>query len=371
MARTFLIACGGTGGHLAPGVAVAEELVSRGHHCGLVISRKQVDSRLIRKHETLRFFRSDGVAFGKKPREIVRFCIGLVRSLRQGLAFVRNEKPDLVLAFGGFLSVGVVFAARLRGIPVVLHEANRVPGRAIRFLKRFACRIYLPPKVSLPGYPEEKVRDFGYPLRKGFGVLDKALAREEMGLEKRGLLVTVFGGSQGASSLNEWVDEKGSALLGEGVNILCIRGLSKGRDESPTITAVDGETYRVLNIDFCDQMPQALSASDLVISRAGAGSIAELTRCKVPSVLVPFPSAADDHQLFNARYFSEEGGCLVLVQEEIDQLEKVVLSLLRDEARLEEIRIQLARLETLNRQKELIDDLESLAEGQRSLEEHS
>lgn len=361
MSKKFLIVCGGTGGHLSPGIAVAEELLSRGHRCSLVISNKQVDSRLVQRYEHLDFVKVPGAAFGKHPREMLRFFTGLLRGLVSGSGILRRENPDLVLAFGGFLSLGVVLFAWFRGIPVALHEANRKAGRAVRLLKGLATRVYLPTGVRLPRVSIGTVRYYGYPVRKEFRRLPTRWARRKLGLADDGFLLVVFGGSQGALALNDWVDAHSRLLLARGIDLYCVRGLGKG--SGGVLESVDsqGNTRRYHSVGFCDEMHFALSAANLAISRAGAGSIAELTRSVIPSILIPYPHAADNHQQENARYFESQGGCVVVEQDFLNSLYDEVVALHENPAFLDRIRDNLVMIEDTNRKEDLVSDLESVA----------
>jgi len=363
MSQKFLIVCGGTGGHLAPGIAVAEELLAKGHSCSLLISNKQVDSRLVQKYEHLDFVRLPGVAFGKKPAELIRFFVGLGKGLAAGSSIVKRENPDVVLAFGGFLSLGVVLFAALRRIPIAIHEANRRPGRAVRFLKRFATRIYLPTGIRLKGVSVGTVRYYGYPVRKEFRKSARRWAREQLDLPTDGFLLTIFGGSQGASSLNQWVDKHCRKLLAEGIDIFCVRGLGKGVEGVLEEKDQNGNVRRYVSVGFCDSMQRVLSASDLVVSRAGAGSIAELTRCAIPSIVVPFPYASDGHQQENARYFEAQGGCIVIEEEYLANLRDEVVSLYRNPESLNRMRANLLLIEDANRKEDLVSDLILLAQS--------
>jgi len=358
-----LIACGGTGGHLSPGIALAEELVSRNWKCTLLVSNKQVDSRLVKRYEHLDFVRVPGAAFGRHPREMLRFFSGFFQGIVSGAGILRREKPDVVLAFGGFLSLGIVLFAWLKGIPVALHEANRRAGRAVRLLKGLATRVYLPTGVRLPRVSVGTVRYYGYPVRREFRRVPGRWAREKLGLPKSGFLLAVFGGSQGASALNQWVDAHSQKLMAKGIDIYCVRGLGKGTEG--VLESVDsvGNVRRYHSVGFCDSMHLVLSAADLVISRAGAGSIAELTRCVIPSVLVPFPYAADNHQRENARYFESQGGCVVVEQDYLDSLFDEVVSLQGNPAFLDRMRENLLMIEDTNRKEDLVSDLIEVADA--------
>jgi len=336
-------------------------LIERGNRVTLLISTKQVDSRLVLAYGHLDFERLPGAAFGKHPMQLVRFLKGLFGGLFAGVRLLRKADPDLVLAFGGFLSLGVVLPAVVRGIPVALHEANRRPGRSIRTLRRFARRLYLPEGIGLPGVREEKIRHFGYPVRREFQRMSKDVARGKLGLPARGFLLVVIGGSQGAAALNEWAEHHGDALMNRGISVYCVRGLGDAGDSVRQGKDEQGLEQRMTAVGFCDRMHWVFSAADLAVSRAGAGSIAELKRALVPSILVPYPHAADDHQLANARFLEADGGCLVVQQGEIETLFDRVLFLYESDARLAEMRDRLLHASDPDRKSDFASDLERLA----------
>ena len=321
----FVIACGGTGGHLAPGIAVAEELVKQGHECVLLVSRKGVDERLSAKYGALTFVKSPGRGMPGGVLGIVPFLFSQVHAIYFAWRILA-KRPAAVMAFGGFTSTGVVVAASLRGIPVALHEANRNPGRAVRFLRHFAKRLYLPDAVTLPGVRASIVKYLGYPVRSEIRRTPKADARREFGFEPSGKLLVVLGGSQGASALNKWAVENARALCSNGISLCCVTGPGKDQPQDFEMQGPTGVS-KVRFIAFCDRMGTILSAADIVVTRAGAGSIAELVECGVPSILVPFPFAADNHQAANARYLEQQGGCVVVDQDKIGGLLAEVLDL--------------------------------------------
>src|SRR5476651_406397 len=145
----FLISCGGTGGHLSPGIALAEGLAARGHESVLLVSRKKVDARLLEKYPQLRFERMPGTGFSLHPVKFLQCLVSQAQGFLFCLRILRTQRPDGVIGFGGFTSAPVVLAARVLGVPAALHESNRVPGLAIRALGRFAQRVYLPPGIRL------------------------------------------------------------------------------------------------------------------------------------------------------------------------------------------------------------------------------
>jgi UDP-N-acetylglucosamine--N-acetylmuramyl-(pentapeptide) pyrophosphoryl-undecaprenol N-acetylglucosamine transferase len=355
----FLISCGGTGGHLAPGIALAEGLRARGHETRLLISDKKVDARLVGKYPGLTFLRVPGAPFGWRPVVLLRCVATQLRGVRFCLGLARSWKPDAIVGFGGFTSAPAVLAGRMLGIPVALHEANRVPGLAIRTLGRFARRVYLPPGIHLDSVRASATRHVGLPVRGEVTRTDPAAARVALGLDPHRPVLAILGGSQGSGALNEWVRDRLPVLAAAGIQVYAVTGLGKG-DAAVQEFAANGAPVRMIFVPFSDRMPEVLSAADLVVSRAGAGTLAELVRCGTPAVLVPFPQAADDHQAANAAYFAQQGGGVVVPQSALGGLEATVLGLFSNARQREEFRANLRRMDLTDNLGALLRDLEEV-----------
>jgi UDP-N-acetylglucosamine--N-acetylmuramyl-(pentapeptide) pyrophosphoryl-undecaprenol N-acetylglucosamine transferase len=274
---------------------------------------------------------------------------------------IRAWRPDLILGFGGFTTAGIIVVAALFRRPVVLHEANRVPGRAIRLLGGLARRLYLPPGVRLPGVRMAGVRHVGLPVRPEIVRLPREAAQSRLGLDPAQKVLVILGGSQGASSLNRWVRERLERLAGEGIQVCCVTGPDKGGDEVRMLRAKSGQTVKAVFMPFCDDVATLLSAADLVVSRAGAGTIAELIRCATPAILVPFPQAADNHQWANARFFEQQGGGIVVDQEYLADLDHEVRDVIFNDWLLHKFRANLQRMDRVNSLDFILDDLEGMA----------
>jgi len=354
------IVCGGTGGHLAPGIAVAQGLMKRGHKVSLIISRKEVDGRLIRDYPAIPWQVVDSAPLVFKPLFLVRFFYSQTRGLLSCLSWFRREKPDLVMAFGGYTSFGVVMSASFLGIPVVLHEANRKVGRAIRFLKRFAHRIYLPPGIRLKGVSPRRIRHYGFPVRDEIRKTSREAALRKLGLKPGGKWLMVIGGSQGATSLNQWVNENFESLAAEEINVYCLTGLGKGSRGSIEAKTSSGKKAQAIFAPFSNDMGTLISAADLVISRAGAGTMAELIRCRKPGILVPYPYAADNHQVANARFLEQQGGCIVVNSKNMGTLREEVMDLIFNDWLLEKIRENLNHLDERDARDLIVRDIEKI-----------
>lgn len=357
----FIIACGGTGGHLSPGISLAETLIDRGHRVTLLVSRKSIDARLLEKYPHLCFERAPGAGFSSTPLGLLRFVTSQIHAVFFAALFLVRRRPDVYLSFGGFLTFGMAVVCRLRGIPVVLHEANRVPGRAVRLLSGVATRVYLPPSVIIGGLPPMAVRHAGFPVRKEIKPMPRAESRAALNLPATGPVLLILGGSQGASSLNAWVEASLDRFAEAGVSVLCVTGPDKGAGRIEERPTPGGGVVVFRFLPFCDRMADALSAADLVVSRAGAGSIAEFTACSLPAILIPYPFAADRHQDENARFFELQGGGFVIPQERMPTLTGEVLRVIRDEALLSRLRANLAQLASMHDWHMMTDDLIALA----------
>ena len=361
--RRFLVSCGGTGGHLSPGIALAEGLMGRGHEAVLLISRKKVDARLIEKYPALRFERMPGSPFSWRPLAFARCAMSQIRAIVFCLRLIARWRPDAIVGFGGFTSAPVVLAGELARIPVALHESNRVPGLAIRTAGRFAQRVYLPAGVRMGSVSPWVSRQVGLPVRSEIVRLPRAESRAFLGLDPNKKVLAVLGGSQGASVLNDWTRVNVGALAAEGVQVYCLTGLGKGPAESLDMRTRTGAAVRVTFTPFCDRMAELLSAADIVVSRAGAGTLAELIRCETPAILVPYPHAADHHQHRNAEFFERQGGGLVVDQTMLGGLLAEVMDAIFNEWLLLKFRSNLQRMDRANSLETILGDLEEIADS--------
>lgn len=357
----ILIACGGTGGHLAPGIAVAHALEAKGYDCHLLISNKQVDSALIQKYSQLTYHKSPGRGFSGGIFARLSSLFSVISSFWFSRKLIREQCPDAVLLFGGFVSIGLGLAARLNGVPVALHEANCFPGKSVRILKRLANRIYLPDGLRLPNVPPEVVRYYGYPVRDDIKHSLKVDAWKRLGIKVPHKLLVIIGGSQGAAALNQWTIDNFPKMARAGISIYCVTGL--GKSTYSTVHEIDrrGNEITATLVPFSDNMGDVISAADLVISRAGAGAIAELIRCRAPSILVPYPHAADDHQHANACMHEQHGAGLQVREENLDQLAEETIALIFNDWMLAKFKSNLARLDRFDACQRIASDIEKLA----------
>lgn len=346
MADPVYIVCGGTGGHLAPGIATAQRFMEKGVRIELITSQKEIDSRLLQAYLQIPYKRARGSPFGLHPAILLRFIINSILGFFQSVSLMRRQRPSTVIAFGGYLSFSYVLAAWILNIPVVLHEANRLVGKSIRSLAILADRIYLPDGVRLKSAKPGCVMRMGMPLRREVQHIKKEIIRKRLGVPMHVKMVTVVGGSQGALALNQWVEQHFRQLAGDGIWLNLVSGPGKQTlAEREVLTSASGETVEVRTCSFHTALHELFSASDIVISRAGAGTIAELIHCLAPSILVPYPYAADQHQLANACDLEKRGGCIVKLQDEMEDLYREVLDLIYNDSLLAKMRKNLGHLD--------------------------
>jgi UDP-N-acetylglucosamine--N-acetylmuramyl-(pentapeptide) pyrophosphoryl-undecaprenol N-acetylglucosamine transferase len=301
--RPFVaIACGGTGGHLFPGIAVAEELKKRGCKIALLISPKDVDQQAVKSAQGFEVFTLPAV--GLQNRNYFSFVKSFWNSFCAARKIFRERKPDAVLAMGGFTSAPPILTARKFGAKTFLHESNTIPGRANRFLARFVDEAFVGFPEAVTRLKARKISVTGTPVRPQFQPRDAAECRLVLGLEPNRPTVLVVGGSQGASSLNEMILSALPLLGEENWQWLHLTGAN---DFEKVKAAYAAQKLRAVVKSFLAEMDLALGAATACVSRSGASSLAEIAAMRLPSLLVPFPAAADNHQYFNALAFEKTG----------------------------------------------------------------
>lgn len=314
----LVIACGGTGGHLFPGLAVAEQWSVRGGRVLLLVSEKKIDQEACRKYDKFRF---ETIPALPKPAtfspKMLPFVFNVWRTIGQCKNILKEFKADAVLGMGGFTSLPPVLAGKRLGLPSFVHDSNALPGKANRVTSRWCSEVFLGLEAAKEHFPQAECVVTGTPVREELRELPsrkEAAARWRLDPSKPTVLV--MGGSQGARKLNSIVADAlgGSATEDDLPQVLHIAGPD---DEERVKNEVgECEGYRVLG--FCDRMPDAYAVADAVVARSGASSMTELAFLGLPSVLVPFPYAADDHQTLNARVFAEVGAAFLEPEADLD-----------------------------------------------------
>ncbi|MHB0913022.1 MAG: undecaprenyldiphospho-muramoylpentapeptide beta-N-acetylglucosaminyltransferase [Armatimonadota bacterium] len=284
---------GGTGGHSYPALSVAEVLRARGCELLYVGSATGPEAELARA-AGIPFVGLPSRKLGGGPVGIALALAALARGFVRARAALRRFRPDLVIGTGGYAAAAVVLAQAMRGGRTLIHEQNAVPGRTNLWLARYASMICVTFPESARFFPPEKTKVTGLPIRAGLLDLPaKSEARAALGLDEEKFTVLVLGGSQGARALNAVVEAL-PAL--DGAQVLHQTGRANFVESSRP-------GYRV--VPYFEEMSEAYAAADLVVSRCGASTLAEITAVGLPSVLVPYPHAYADHQTKNAEAMGE------------------------------------------------------------------
>lgn len=326
-APTLLIAGGGTGGHVFPGVAVAEAAQGLADvDVVFVGTDRGVEARVI-PARGWRLERLDVEPMkGGGAARAVRGAFVALRATFRAAAIVRRLRPRAVLSVGGYASGPATLAAALLGVPVAVLEPNSTVGFANRLLAPFARRAFVAWDEAVPIFRAKAVRQYGVPLRPGFG--PRPSSRRDATVR-----VLVMGGSQGAAFLNEHLPAAFGRLALEGRAVDVLHQAGRDRDVPVRAAYERAGVTRARVVAFIDDVAQAIADADLVVARAGAGTIAEITAIGRASVLVPFPHAADDHQARNAQALERAGGAVCVLQTGADPagLATVIGRLLADD----------------------------------------
>jgi UDP-N-acetylglucosamine--N-acetylmuramyl-(pentapeptide) pyrophosphoryl-undecaprenol N-acetylglucosamine transferase len=310
----LVITGGGTGGHLFPGIAVAEKIMAEmaGSQVLFIGTDRQVDNRVLGE----RPFRTAALKCqglkGKSISSALGALVRLPKAFFKAVSILREFGPDLVLGVGGYVTGPVVLAAKLLGIPTAVHEQNSIPGLANKLLGRFADRIFL----SIPGsevyFPKNRTRLTGNPVRA------EIMALRSQAPEKKGPVLLVMGGSQGAHRLNELVTGALCGLKEKLPDDFQVIHQTGSRDEGMVLERYGAAGIKAEVAPFITDMAAVYRRADLLVSRAGATSLAEICVLGKPSILIPYPFAADNHQEFNARMVADRGGAMVWRESELE-----------------------------------------------------
>ncbi|MDR2051328.1 MAG: undecaprenyldiphospho-muramoylpentapeptide beta-N-acetylglucosaminyltransferase [Deltaproteobacteria bacterium] len=335
MLSKVILTGGGTGGHIFPALAVAEELLSRYPRVEILFlgGRYGPEASLVRK-AGLDFVGLQVRGFFGRGLKAAGAGLLLLRGIWQSWNRIRRFNPDIAIGFGGYAAAAGLAAARLHGTPIMLHEQNSVPGIANRLFARVASRIC----ISLPDaekcFPAGSCILTGNPVRRNILALYRDKSRfSGTNASGRGRLL-VLGGSQGARTLNDAVLEDLELLLGAGLD-LWIQSGQGDYARVRELTAVC-EEERVRVDAFIEDMDQAYAWADLVFCRAGATTLAELAVTGLPAILVPFPQATHNHQFFNAEQMRKVGAARIVEQKDLapGRLADLTGALIRDRAAL-------------------------------------
>jgi len=327
------IACGGTGGHIFPGLATARVLRERGHHVTLWLAGKDGENTALQGWEgRIVTIPSEGFQFG--AFRSVLTALRIARAVFSCWRIMLRHQPDIVLAMGSYASIGPCLAARLHGIPYVLHEANAIPGRAVKLLAKKACAIAICFEETRYHLKGMNAVSAGMPLRPEIKPSDLRPLSSDFRL-------LIMGGSLGAHAINEMVSEAVCALADSRVSVTHLTGSADEKSVADRYRAagVNAEVHA-----FTHEMAPLYEKAALAICRSGASTCAELGVFALPALLIPYPHAASDHQTANAHALEKFGAADVVQQNAmtVEWLKGYLAEQIKDPSRLEKMRARSA-----------------------------
>lgn len=307
---TILVMAGGTGGHIFPGLAVAEALQAQGWHVHWLGTSDRMEAQVIPAHNIdITFINIAGLR-GKGIKSWLTMPFKVLQSVIQSLKVFKLVQPDVVLGMGGYASAPGGVAAWLKRVPLVLHEQNAVAGMSNRYLAHIATQVLsaFPDAFSAP----IKSKIVGNPVRKSISDLATLQERE---IQKR---VLVIGGSLGAQVLNHTVPQAISQIKLQELDVWHQTGKGNSEEISNLYGKYGVNPDKIVVTDFIDDMAAAYDWADIVICRAGALTVSELAMAGKPAIFIPLPHAVDDHQTKNAEFLVKQGGAKLLPQDKFN-----------------------------------------------------
>jgi len=365
----YLITGGGTGGHIYPALAIAEEIKSRDQNAEILYvgTKNGLEAELVsRAGFKFRTIRVKGM-----PRKINRESFIAFKELLHGLfesnKIIKEFKPDIVVGTGGYVSGPVVYMAKKRGISAIIHEQNAYPGITNKILSRYVDKVAATFDESKKyfKYPE-RVHITGNPIRKEIGQIKKEDAYRDLAIESKNPFILSFGGSGGQKKLNDAIFNliKDISTNKREIQLIHVTGkrlyddFIRKLDESKIILDKNIKVY-----PYFYQMPQALNIASLVITSAGAITLAELAAVGVPSILIPKSYTAENHQEYNARVFEQEGASILVLEKDINDeyLNSIIYDIVYDSRKLSQMRENCKKLGKKEASENIYSLLKSLA----------
>lgn len=318
----IIFSCAGTGGHIYPAIAIADR-IRRSYPDAEILfigTKKGMENRIV----PAAGYAIKGIdASGISRRDLMknfRTVLDFIRGGREAKKIIRDFSPDIVIGTGGYVTGAVLTKAHSAGIPCYIQEQNAVPGVANRLLEGCAEKIFLSFESSKAHFRHpEKCVTTGNPIRADFFRLNREECRKACGLEDE-TMVLLTGGSLGARMLNEAALHLIDGMPGKDIKLFFITGRAYYGDISSALSAMPEElSENIKLIEYADNMPVLMKASDLVISRAGAIALSELLACGRPSVLIPSPNVTNNHQYWNARAVADEGAAVLIEESRLSE----------------------------------------------------
>lgn len=341
--KKLLIAASGTGGHLFPAIATAEELSD--YHIEWLGVPNRLETHLVPAQYPMHTVDVEGFQ-SRLGLSTLKIMVKLIQSVTQVRALLKQGQFQGVFTTGGYIAGPAIVAARSLNLPAILHESNALPGKVTRWLSPWCTTVALGFDAAAPYLPRARKAWVGNPVRSQFMQAAAISATQPLIVQEHLIpadapLIVIIGGSQGAVAVNRFVRECAPAWLDAGAWIVHLTG-----ENDPDVDQLTHQHY--IAIPFYSDMASLLQRATLAISRAGSGTLTELAMTHTPSILIPYPYAAEDHQTYNAAIFAAAGAAQVCRQSELSvhQLKEKVLNLLEAPSRLHDMANAAAELAT-------------------------
>jgi len=369
----IIFTCGGTGGHINPAIAVANEMRERHPDCNILFigAKGHMEENLVPKAGyDLKCLEISGMSRGKNLTAIKKNAKNItdtVKAVSQSKKIIKEFQPDVILGTGGYACFPALMAGSMMGIPTCIHESNAIPGLTTKLVANRVDKVLIAFAESAKHYKHpERVEAVGMPVRREFIYLTRQEARAELGIGEEPLVVSAFG-SLGAKVMNETIAD---VMKLEKENEYPFRHIhatgSFGWEWMPERVAAGGvELAEAKSIDMREyiyNMPTVMAAADVIISRAGAGSCNEIAASGTPAILIPSPNVAANHQEKNARVLADRGGAVLVLEKDCNaqMLYCQITELLADQSRMESMSTALRSWVVLDSTDRICDIIEQL-----------
>lgn len=353
----ILIAAGGTGGHITPGVAIANRLKEDGNKIVFVGTENGMEVDLVPKAGfDIKYIHAKGLQRGLSLKNIKSF-IELFKGILDVKKIIKEEKIDLVIGTGGYVTAPAMMAAIQCKVPTLIHESNALPGKTTIWLSGKVDRVAVGFKETLEKLPKAKCGVYTGNPTKLTNTLSKEQAKEKLGITKP--LVLIFGGSQGAKKLNDTMIELINTAQIENYQIIYATG-PKHYDEIISKINVKNENVRVEKYIY--NMEEVMLASDLAVCRSGALTVTELGIVGLPAILIPFPYAAENHQYYNAKTIEDSKAGIIIEEKDLSSeiLKKKIDDILNNSEKLQEMKELAKKEEMKNAIEKIMREIEKI-----------
>ncbi len=362
----YFVTGGGTGGHIYPALAVADNLAAAGAKVYYVGNKRNMEFELAAKkgykflHVSIK-----GMPRGLNPKFFV-WGIKLIKAVIRSIRYIKKYKPDAVFATGGYVSAPMIFACMITGTPYMMHDCDAMPGLVTKKLSKRAKYVSLAFDKAKKYIPNKKAIVTGNPIREEFETMTRAQAASNLGLDSKKLTLCIMGGSQGAKSINNTVIELLKEFSQE-LNMQVIFQTGKKNYEEvidrirQIYPAFEQDRNLIIKPYFMD-MISVLKSSDIVISRAGSLSISEICASGAAPILIPFPYAAANHQRINAKYLLEMGACIYIEDKELEpnKIREAIVGLIENPVKMNYLKQNSSHLAKFDAAKHITELLTSL-----------